>query len=465
MKTFTKQVLLILLFILSLQVSCRKINSFESEVSGSLQAPLVNKLKAWLKEQSLNATTDQHLFIDSLINYSIWKQGKKIDVSGQKSIIYVPVRNSMIGVGFYYDQSLKLVDSGAIVKIEQISKTKEASEYEAFQSYYYASKKSKITQTNFSGSVSTYSVFNDYKHTLGFMKGILKWEGFVAPKLKSERGGNIQSDSYQEKDTGDGCELWGHFIRWSDGTVTLQYTYLVCSECQTTSININTGAIYLKSNCGGGSTYSDVISAIWNHITNACLHRIVENSVNRYTVPYSKPAFGGTLSENFLSIFGNTSYWNNRNIVFAQNSQIPVRARYKQGAGYVYQSIPDTIYINHELIGPDASQEYVSSIVLHEMAHAVITYTNSSLLTQHQTMAFDYVNSISQTLMNIYPSMSLSSARSLALQGLGTGVYNASFFPNLVSGYGFSTNPASENHWAYKAQRYEAGTEGKRQCE
>lgn len=297
MKTFTKPVLLILLFILSIQISCRKINAYESEVSHSLQTPLVNKLKAWLKEQSLTATTDQYLFIDSLINYSIWEQGKRIDVPDQKSIIYVPVKNSTIGVGFYYDPRLQLVDSGAIVKIEQIGITKEVNEFDAFQSYYYASKKSKIEQTNFSGYVSTYSVFNDYKHTLGFIKGSLKWEGFVAPKPKSEGGGSIKSDIYQKQDTGDGCQLWGHFVRWADGVVTLQYTYWVCSGCQTTSININTRAIYLKSDCGGGgSTYSEILNAVWNYILNACLHRIVENTVNRYTTSDAKPSFGGTLS-------------------------------------------------------------------------------------------------------------------------------------------------------------------------
>lgn len=67
--------------------------------------------------------------------------------------------------------------------------------------------------------------------------------------------------------------------------------------------------------------------------------------------------------------------------------------------------------------------------------------------------------------MSMYPSMSVSSARSLALQGLGDGVYNSSFFSNLISGFGFSMDSSSTNYWAYRAQFYETGTDGKKQCE
>lgn len=214
---------------------------------------------------------------------------------------------------------------------------------------------------------------------------------------------------------------------------------------------------------GGGTNNGDLID-IRNLIKNPCLRRIIENSINMYAVPYSKPTFIGTLSESFFSIFGNKSYWSNRDVIFAENSNISVPAKYKQGSGNFFPAT-DTIFINYDNIGSDPSQEYISSIIFHEMAHAVITYTNSSLLSQHQIMAFEYVNSISQTLMTIYPSMDLSSARSLALQGLGKDVYNSPFFQNIISSYGFNSIITSEKNWSNKALMHKEGSEGKKQCD
>lgn len=445
-------------------MSCSKNNSFLSEVSGTLEPQLVKNLKSWLKKQSLNATQDQYIFIDSLINNSEWGEGRKINVSDNKSIIYVPIKNSIIGLGFYFDQNQNKIDSGAIIKIEWLSKRNGSSAIDAFQNYYFASKKLNTIQNKFSGIVSAYSVFNNYKHSLGFINSINKWEGFVAPKPKKEIVGNLEVNNLNKHDIGD-CEIWGHFIRWSDGSITLEYTYLVCSECQTTSININTGGIYLKNECGGGGgTNNGDLIDIRNLIKNPCLRRIIENSINMYAVPYSKPTFIGTLSESFFSIFGNKSYWSNRDVIFAENSNISVPAKYKQGSGNFFPAT-DTIFINYDNIGSDPSQEYISSIIFHEMAHAVITYTNSSLLSQHQIMAFEYVNSISQTLMTIYPSMDLSSARSLALQGLGKDVYNSPFFQNIISSYGFNSIITSEKNWSNKALMHKEGSEGKKQCD
>ena len=159
----------------------------------------------------------------------------------------------------------------------------------------------------------------------------------------------------------------------------------------------------------------------------------------------------------FFSIFGNTSYQSNRNI-------ISVVATYKLGSVYLNR-VADTIFINYNKIEIESSQEYISSIILHEMAHAVITYNNSSMLSQHQIMAFEYVNSISQTLMSIYPSMDLSSARSLALQGMGEDAFNSNFFKNLISSFGFNTAINDRNNWSLLAEMYKAGSIGKKQCD
>jgi hypothetical protein len=179
------------------------------------------------------------------------------------------------------------------------------------------------------------------------------------------------------------------------------------------------------------------------------------HSLTDHPMPQSRGPF--LLYLKFFSIFGNTSYQSNRNI-------ISVVATYKLGSVYLNR-VADTIFINYNKIEIESSQEYISSIILHEMAHAVITYNNSSMLSQHQIMAFEYVNSISQTLMSIYPSMDLSSARSLALQGMGEDAFNSNFFKNLISSFGFNTAINDRNNWSLLAEMYKAGSIGKKQCD
>ena len=65
----------------------------------------------------------------------------------------MPIKNSIIGLGFYFDQNQNKIDSGAIIKIEWLSKRNGSSSIDAFQNYYFASKKLNTIQNKFSGIV------------------------------------------------------------------------------------------------------------------------------------------------------------------------------------------------------------------------------------------------------------------------------------------------------------------------
>lgn len=118
-----------------------------------------------------------------------------------------------------------------------------------------------------------------------------------------------------------------------------------------------------------------------------------------------------------------------------------------------------------------ASQEYYASVILHEIAHSVLErsglFSPDIRSTQHELMAFNYVNQLSLSLRSFFPNMSLTSANSLALQGLGERVYRNEGFSKLINTFGFNDDSYSLNHWAFMSSQYENnnGNIGKSKCE
>jgi hypothetical protein len=247
---------------------------------------------------------------------------------------------------------------------------------------------------------------------------------------------------------------------------------------------LRTGNQFLKSNCAGGGGGDPIINyEIWNRISDSCLKALVDrlvNSANRVSVPLAQPLIRDILTENFFSIYNiNSSPLKNKNLVFLIDQNIDKAAKYRPNSNFgnnlLGDFVQDTILINPSLIDPsisiNASQEYYASIILHEIAHSVLE--RSSLFspdirsTQHELMALNYVNQLSLSIRSFFPNVSLTSANSLALQGLGKRVYNNEVFLKLINTFGFNDDGTSLNHWAYMAKQYENnnGNIGKTKCE
>ena len=207
---------------------------------------------------------------------------------------------------------------------------------------------------------------------------------------------------------------------------------------------------------------------IWNSIINPCLRDLVNkiiNNPNRLSTPLNTPTYTDLLTGRFYDIFGGRNYFVDRNIVFAESAAFDNEAKYRGAANYYFQTSPDTIYLNPSIIGADASQEYIASIILHEMAHSVIAYTGQSIyLTQHMEMAANYVDLISKSLKLIFPTLEIEAANSMALQGLGKEIGNSSYFETLIAKYGFNRIPNNDKNWAYDKDFYITGIKGTKQC-
>lgn len=465
----TSRLIMILVLLLSISLvyyGCNKTIHTDIKKETALEPMFVPVLQKWMNVQRNAAQYYEQLGMDSLLYLSEWHQGVFTRVSASKSVIYVPLKNSPLGLAFFYDTKSNSVDSGNIVSVKSTSTSRNKQPISAIVTYYQTILLQQKSDERFSGILTSYSIKNRYQYDYGFKEGSIVWRGYIAPKP------NI-SDKFKStgvKVNAMVCEWWGHFTRWTDGSLSLDYVYQVCEDdCQTTSINIKSGHQYIKVNCGGGGgTTTETPYEVWNLVVNPCLRKIITqllSSPDRVVIPYARVTYTDVLTENFYNVFGGRDYFFNRNIVFAESTTIPYEGRYVSQSTQ-YQTIPDTIYLNPEKIGGDASQEFISSIIVHEMAHAVLNYTGQLFyLSDHFQMANNYVDVISQTLRNIYPDLSLAAARSLGIQGLGANVYNSPFFPSLITSYGFTTNNSDTSFWSYLSQRLAAGTDGKKQCQ
>lgn len=473
------QIKIFALAILFYLISCNKSNFKTNPNNNFITNEKTDVLKSWMNKKIISSVGYEKEFIDSITKIIEWGEIKGSVVSNTKEILYFPLKNSAVGVTFFYDFKRNQIDSCNLVLVKHLNNSKHEYPILGIDSYYSTYLLKNKNNIDFTGTVTFYSLTNKFQEDFGFKNGNMFRRGFVAPKLNLQIDNRIKSSQQV-----DGCTVWGHFTIWSDGSISLDYTYLVCSDCQTTSVNLHTGNQFLKSNCADGGGGDQIINyEIWNRISDSCLKVLVDrlvNSANRVSVPLAKPLIRDILTESFFAIYNlNNTVLKNRSLVFVTDQNINKPAKYRPnsifGNNLSWDIVQDTILINPSLIDPssttNASQEYYASIILHEIAHSVLE--RSSLFspdlesTQHELMAVNYVNQLSSTIQIFFPNMSLTSANSLALQGLGERVYKNKGFVKLIESYGFNDVDTSKNNWAYMAKQYENnnGNIGKTKCE
>ncbi|MEI8073246.1 MAG: hypothetical protein WCH78_00750 [Bacteroidota bacterium] len=191
------------------------------------------------------------LRIDSLLSIADWQKAIQTNVANGKSILYIPIQSSELGIEFFYDNAKKRIDSGNLVKIETKKLALANSEIVAAKTYYETVILGKASSNPFSGIIHTYSITANFLYDYTFEGGKIISHGIVAPKLghqtiKKANGLQVYSQT---------CEEWGYYIIWEIGPPTLLYTFWVCSgmpDCppvSTLAISIGAGKQYVGVNC------------------------------------------------------------------------------------------------------------------------------------------------------------------------------------------------------------------------
>lgn len=220
-------------------------------------------------------------------------------------------------------------------------------------------------------------------------------------KVKVNSISRVKSSNYY-------CELWGHFTVWTDGSVTLDYTYYICSCETTTAIRISNGETFIKSNCaeGGGTPQPIPVVNIFNKLSHPCARLVLDkvmNNANYITnwvaetfTPGSKYAINFTQSSAYSTGYAITS---------------PVMA----GGGDVRYA---NVVFSDSLIGM-LSQEMIAVTVLHESAHAVFVAEPERFqgMSVHGFITQNLIPYISSVMQNMY-GVSSEIGNALAWYGL-----------------------------------------------
>lgn len=407
-------------------ISCKK-NSDSEQLSDFVDESTVSILKSWVISNKQTATSIQKVGIDSLLGYANWQNSEQTKVSNGKSIIYVPIKNSTIGLEFFYNSKSKNVDSGNIVQITDYEKSSTFSFINSVKSYYEKVILGKEDSNLFSGKITAYSITNKFLYTYLFQNGKIKGHGLASPK---HTGNNVIKTNDLKVTDGIECELWGLYVFWDNGTVTLEDTWVVCTDgsCQPPSLSIsyNSGLQYVKTNCapnidgnggsfGGGSIAA--LSAIKNNLTKQCIKSLADKIGNSDF----KDKMSTSLRQSFVSP-GSTS-----NLVFVNGDNL------KDNDGNIGKGYAEShkiiggweILVNESLL-QNSTQEFVMSVFAHEIGHYYSTQYfqqkdifRPDQLSQHSDMFQNWVTSMSGLLQSTFgSSLSLTDANALALGGM-----------------------------------------------
>jgi hypothetical protein len=199
-----------------------------------------------------------------------------------------------------------------------------------------------------------------------------------------------------------------------------------------------------------------------NLVNDSCLRKIVDK--------IGASTLNDSLSKLFVDNFINLG--SSDNIVFKENPFIP-----NQGPAWSFADPlkPNSwvVEINPSVLA-NSSSEFITSVIAHEIVHYYIevyfqsmTVSISSNYNHHYNMFSNWVNSISNMLRSIHPSLSQSNAISLALGGmadvLGSKI-NDSGFPSSFNNFALANYHISISEANLIRRTYELGLSGTSKC-
>lgn len=405
---YKKSYKLILIILSITYIGCIKTMYTDNSIIDS-EHITITALKEWISLQKNNATSiSSQNNIDTLIKNANWEKTVQMSASNGNIIIYVPLNNSPVGLEFFLDHKTMKIDSGNIIRVVSQETSLSGEKILGSMAYYENIILKSNQSINFNGTITIFSILNKFKYDYTFWDGKLKSYGLITPKTESTKS-NIRSNSLK---LNLDCQEWGHYTFWTNGDVTLDYTYSVCGDdaCKDVALNISDGDIQIRSNCTGNrnETEGPPKVNIWNNINDPCLKKLLDNvmsTVTKITTLLQKNNFG--LNGMYALSYSNKNLY--KSDLNAITKDIVVAT---DGIKYA------TIILNDEVL-PFASQEFAAKTIMHEALHGMLTINGMkpSNSIQHNEIANLYVSDLTSSLMTLF-GINENDATALAWSGL-----------------------------------------------
>ncbi|MDE3144093.1 MAG: hypothetical protein KGL19_08055 [Bacteroidota bacterium] len=212
---------------------------------------------------------------------------------------------------------------------------------------------------------------------------------------------------------------------------------------------------------GSTSTSTSSINDIINNLKNPCFYNIAQN----LTTSNMKNAIADIINQFKIS--------DQLNITFIEDSTISVPAKNVSGNTNDF-----TILINPSKFNSNASMEYKTITVLHEIIHAEIDLHSIGIQTNqqmdHLQILCGYIDKMSVAMTALFPNMTLNEAESLCFDGLNDLIVNnnndplwtdwSTIWNQALGHYGLNQDPSSLNNIGIAIQKYELGQQGSTPC-
>lgn len=370
-------------------------------------------------------------------------------ISSGQTIIYVPFKynSNNTGIVFFYNNFTndidlsyvsELVDKNIPNSISHSTLSTLHRPIDIISGFY------KYNLKDFTGSIRSFSLSNNFLWEYGFEKGDKLFEKKITSSKYINPTGvtsEIKSNSLGSNTIkANSCIEWYLVTYYSNNVQVWTYVGTTCDANCAQSISISQDSLRIKSNCfgsGGGSGGANQTSNITINLTDPCLKQLVQ-----------KLSGNGALSNEISDILQNVFNKNNSvNISFIQNNYI--------NDGYGHPDFGQTTHLSdfnniQVTLNPKAltnsSMEFKTQVIMHEILHGyLINYYNEQQTsnTDNSALLNSYVKKMAKSLNAVYPQMSPEACLSLSLKGLEA----ERDFEKVVNGFGLSTDNTKSNGW------------------
>ncbi|MFN8353600.1 MAG: hypothetical protein U0Y10_04115 [Spirosomataceae bacterium] len=430
-----------------LLVTCQKNQEFSEETLVD-QSLSIAEARSYY-EQQLKTTEETHPSASSRIagvrpnRYTYWDFAKEVQINAKQKVVSIPLRyEAWADLGLFgYSRLLMYLDSKGKMKtcIMDVMAPKE----------YIEKNNYTIKNDNFTGLILFKTWDDDPIDGFNYVNGKEVGHAYIDDQTKTKPNGRVASCvtrcfeigiqvyncSYNTTggapSGGSGMVAAGGypatgFISYANANkdVILAAMLPGCSynvvygNCATTCtpdlppVPTYPTSSYNNYGSGGGTTSTSFFD-LKNEINNPCIKGVVNVIVNN-------PATKGRI----LMLMQKTYGTNNGAI------NLFFREDYSLGTTYgqVEIATPSIVRLNPSMLY-NTTQEFIASVVLHEVIHAMIFSYNdwskpSAIDNQHEQILKDWVVDLKTSLQILFPSLSDTDALSLALGGLDDVIYS-----------------------------------------
>lgn len=230
------------LFIISI-ISCKKelittVEPFE----------IKEKTLDWFISKKSNASPLQTAIIDSVMNNLNWNLVFTDKMNDSLTTVFIPINsNKDKKVIILYNTKTKAIDSGNLISLKTPSNKSYRNNINIYKTNY---------NINFTGTISIFSIYNDFKNILGIANGK---KIFISEKRSKIQGESIDNKDPNKKSYNEECTYHYLVTTYNDGSQDWTFVGKTCSNsirCETTSISqIAEESIVKISSCesSGGS--------------------------------------------------------------------------------------------------------------------------------------------------------------------------------------------------------------------